>query len=79
MAAVGIIVQCPHIFDQSGTKRIKMDVPNEFAQVSLFLSQYRLVTVLEEVSMPVVSTVIIHGMTGQLSSPYSRNWIGSRF
>jgi hypothetical protein len=37
VAAVGIIVQCLHIFDQSGTKRINMDVPNEFAQVSLFL------------------------------------------
>ncbi|MEN8806007.1 MAG: hypothetical protein ABF291_00925 [Desulfobacterales bacterium] len=41
-----------------------MNVPNKFAQVSLFLAQYRPVTVLEQVSMTVVSTVKIHGMTG---------------
>ena len=45
-----------------------MNIPNKFEQVSFFLAEYRLVTVLEEVTMAAVAAVKVDGMTGQQAS-----------
>jgi hypothetical protein len=65
VAAIGISAQCLHVFYQSGTKRVQMDVSNKFEQVGLFLAKYRFVTILKKVAMTAVPSVKIDGMPGQ--------------
>jgi hypothetical protein len=42
-----------------------MDITNQFQEVSILLTQDGLVTVLKQNSMPVVSSIVGHGITGQ--------------
>ena len=65
MAAPKIPFQVPYVLNQSGSEGIQVDVPNEFLEINVFITDDRFKAILEEMAMAAMAKVIADGIAGQ--------------
>ena len=63
MAGVSVVVV--HILDDSRPERVEMDVTDKFGEIGIFLTDDRLIPILEELAMAVVSPVERYCVAGK--------------
>jgi hypothetical protein len=59
---------------QSGTKRVEMNVADQFLEIGIFLADDRLVSVLEQVAGSVMAEVEIDSMSSQKTAHKAREF-----
>jgi hypothetical protein len=70
MAAIGKKVQFRYAGNNSGPKRIQMDVANQFEEIGVLLAQDRFISVLKKVPGTLVASVVIDCIPGEKSLHY---------
>jgi hypothetical protein len=65
MACPGVARKGAQVFDDSGAKRIQVEIPDEFQEIDFLIDHDGLVAILEEVACPIVAAVELAGVAGQ--------------
>lgn len=68
MARFWIRVQGVHIFHDARTYRVQVDIANQFEKVGISFAEKRLIAVLEQVPVTIMTSVELLGITGEQSA-----------
>jgi hypothetical protein len=62
MAGHGVVIQLAERADEFGSKRIQVDVADQFSEVLVFITHDALVPILKEMAVAVVAAIVVLGI-----------------
>ncbi len=69
MSAPPVVVQSIEVANSSGAQRIKVNIPDQFQQIGLLVTDNGFVAVLKQVAAATMTEIESGGMSGQLQNP----------
>ena len=73
MSGEGIGSERLHGFNDTCSKRVKVDVAHQLLKVCIFLTENRFVSVLKQVPVTPMAAIEVYGITGEQPTHYSGN------